>query len=319
MNPQKPGIEWTHPYGLPGFTANPLRGCTHMCRWQMPGGDVAVCYAKTQAERIRKASQSRMYSQGFEHVTFHPKTLAKIRNRKQSAAIFIDSMSDLFGANVKREWIAQVLLAMAESPQHVFFSLTKNAKRLSQFRNLIPPNTWVGVSAPAHFMNHEDDEKARLSLRQQSLFWQHALFNLGQVKTPVRFLSVEPFSHTMQDRLPGGKLFMIDLVELLTKYADSFNWVIIGAATNGVTTYQPDIAAFAMLFDTLNSMGKPVFFKGNIDPDIANMVAGKWYEDYPPIELGFNVDRAEAWQHQHELLQIIESAEHNQESETHDN
>lgn len=38
------GIEWCDE------TRNATGGCMHDCRWKMPNGEVAVCYAKTLAE-----------------------------------------------------------------------------------------------------------------------------------------------------------------------------------------------------------------------------------------------------------------------------
>ena len=60
MNEQRPpyGIEWARlPRGdgtfTKGYTWNSLAGCLHGCEWTMPDGQVAECYAKTVAERVR--------------------------------------------------------------------------------------------------------------------------------------------------------------------------------------------------------------------------------------------------------------------------
>ncbi len=40
------GIEWCIE------TRNAIGGCMHECRWQMPDGSVAICYAEQFAERV---------------------------------------------------------------------------------------------------------------------------------------------------------------------------------------------------------------------------------------------------------------------------
>src|SRR4051812_26954397 len=108
MNLQKPpfGIEWTRVQlkngdVLPGYTANPVRGCKHQCRWRMPDGNIAICYAEETAEGIAK----RAYPKGFSELQWHPEALTEIEKHTESCGIFIDSMSDLFGAQVPDEWI----------------------------------------------------------------------------------------------------------------------------------------------------------------------------------------------------------------------
>lgn len=38
------GIEWCDE------TRNPTGGCLHQCRWEMPDGTIAICYAENLAE-----------------------------------------------------------------------------------------------------------------------------------------------------------------------------------------------------------------------------------------------------------------------------
>src|SRR5271156_6186344 len=91
------GIEWTHVPGYEAFTANPIRGCKHQCRWQMPDGTWVICYAKNGAET---GPAKKFYPGGFENISFHQHVLDEIRSFKRPACIFIDSMSDLFGNGV---------------------------------------------------------------------------------------------------------------------------------------------------------------------------------------------------------------------------
>ena len=152
MNEQKAtspnAIGWTRvrlPDGtrLRGFTSNPVVGCKHACRWTMPDGSIAKCYAETFTERWHPGN--------FTNVRFVPSELANIEKRKAASGIFIDSMSDLMGAGVKDEWIRAVIATMRNCPQHIFQVLTKSAPRLLKFD--WPENVWLGASSPPSFMN----------------------------------------------------------------------------------------------------------------------------------------------------------------------
>ena len=126
------GIEWcSAPFGVgTGYTANPVRGCTHNCQWRMPDGKIVICYAQAFRDRLDGEG-------AFQNITFHRDALDKIKRHKEPAGIFIDSMSDLLGEGVKHEWIVEVLNCMAVCPQHVFFVLTKNPRRLQEDRKSV--------------------------------------------------------------------------------------------------------------------------------------------------------------------------------------
>lgn len=257
MNLQKPphGIEWTRVNGRPGYTANPVRGCTHQCRWEMPDGHVAICYAEGIAEGIAKNA----YPGGFANLTWHPEELKAIDRLKEPSGIFVDSMSDLFGAKVPDEWIAAVLLCAKVNPQHVFLSLTKNHGNIRRGWN-IPHNFWVGVSAPPTFMFGK-----RLSPEQQNAWFARALTNLEMCEAAVKWVSLEPLS--------------LDLQPHLECFSSTIQWAVIGAASDGKRTFQPDKQHFANALEALNN--KPVFFKGNLSKSLANEVAGGWRAEFP--------------------------------------
>jgi protein gp37 len=98
-SPARRGIEWTD------YTWNPVGGCQHACRWQMPDGSVAVCYAETVAERLATSA----YPHGFAHHYWRPEILQEPLKVKQPAKIFLDSMSDLMGGWVPDEQVEAVL------------------------------------------------------------------------------------------------------------------------------------------------------------------------------------------------------------------
>mgnify|MGYP001301506637 FL=1 len=250
MNKQKNGkggrgIEWCD------YTWNPVRGCHHGCRWEMPDGTVAECYAETVAERVAQKA----YPHGFEHHYWNPELLAEPLKLKTPSKIFLDSMSDLMGHWVPAEQVEQVLEVCRQADHHIFQLLTKNAPRLQEFD--FPPNVWVGVSAPPSIMFGK-----HLSLAQQKRMVERTLKALKTVNVPVRWMSLEPLS--------------FDIAPLLLD--SGLQWAVIGAATNGRLTYQPQPEWVANVLEVLDAQGTKVFFKGNLEWSI-------WREEFPREEI----------------------------------
>jgi protein gp37 len=260
MNEQKPpnGIEWTRLPGRKGYTLNPIAGCGHGCRWRMPGGKVVQCYAKSVAE----GPFAFHYPGGFENITFHPERLDEIKGLKKPSGIFIDSMSDLFGVGVPAEWTSHVLNHVALYPQHVFFSLTKNAPQLVKFK--MPSNLWVGISAPATFMFGKE-----LSFMQQVRWFETSLGYLAQCDSKTKWVSLEPLS--------------IDVSEALDQFRSYLSWAVIGAGSDGRRYYQPDEQTLCNVRDVLHPL--PIFFKGNMSKELAMEVFGRWPNDFPKEEV----------------------------------
>lgn len=226
------GIEWTD------FTWNPVQGCKHGCRWHMPDGSVAECYAETIAKRVAQ----KVYVHGFEHHYWNPHKLHEPLRIKEPARIFLDSMSDLMGHWVPRDQVEEVLDICRQAHWHSFQLLTKNAPRLLEFE--FPPNVWVGVSAPPSQMFGKP-----LSLNQQKRMVERQIDVLRQVQVPVRWMSIEPLSFNIAPLLVSSPL----------------EWAVIGAATNGVKTYQPQPEWVENVLDVLDRQGTTVFFKGNLE------------------------------------------------------
>ncbi|HLU10842.1 MAG TPA: DUF5131 family protein [Oceanobacillus sp.] len=240
----KRAIEWCD------FTWNPVRGCQHGCRWVMPDGSVAECYAETIAERIAQNA----YPHGFEHHYWNPHVLNEPLKLKHPARIFLDSMSDLMGHWVPDEQVLQVLEICEKASQHTFCLLTKNAPRLKEFK--FPPNVWVGVSAPPSVMFGK-----KLSFTQQKRMVTRQLDMLRSVDVPVRWMSIEPLS--------------FDIAPLLEN--SGLQWAVIGAASNGRVTYQPEPQWVESVLNVLDAQGTKVFFKGNL-------VWAEWREEFPATD-----------------------------------
>jgi protein gp37 len=151
------GIEWTE------TTWNPTVGCTKVS----PGCD--RCYAERITQRFPDT-----FPDGFAlRLREHALTLPL--HWRTPRRIFVNSMSDLFHADVPFEFIARVFDVMGRCPQHQFQILTKRAERLARFALRLSwfSNVWIGVSVES---------------RQYT--WR--VDYLRQVEAAVRFVSAEP-------------------------------------------------------------------------------------------------------------------------------
>lgn len=178
-------IEWTE------TTWNPVRGCVKVS----PG--CKHCYAETFAERFRGVA-GHPYEQGFD-LRLVPEKLTEplIWNRPRMA--FVNSMSDLFQADVPTEYIRSVVDVMMVANWHIYQVLTKRSDRM---RNLLnrelkfaasANHIWWGVSV-------EDKTYGKPRIKQ-----------LQETKVPIRFLSIEPL---LED------IGQLDL--------NGIHWVIVG-------------------------------------------------------------------------------------------
>jgi protein gp37 len=154
---------------------------------------------------------------------------------------------------------------MRQAPHHTYQSLTKAAGRLRKFIDLFPPNLWVGVSSAPDFFRGN-----RLSSKQQEGYTRAALRVLREVRQAtgnIVWMSLEPVSW--------------DMAHLFVDHP--LDWVVIGAASNGRTYYQPDPEHIAGLLDVFDATNTPVFFKGNIKLLIKQEpYLGRFREDFPP-------------------------------------
>lgn len=239
------GIEWCKTVldsgdERQGYTANPVRGCQHGCRWEIDG-ETIKCYAETNVERFNPGT--------FTQHGWHPEVLDELRRRLTPHApcrVFIDSMSDLFGAWVPREEVYQVLDTIGQLSHITFLSLTKNAPRLIFFQNALPVNLHVGISSPP-----DEFEGRTLTQHQKDRMLDTALTVLDDLPLNLTtFASFEPLSW--------------DVSEIVAKHPDALNWAIIGAASHGRTYYQPVPDHLDRLEAVLRRFDVPVFYKGNL-------------------------------------------------------
>lgn len=174
-------IEWTE------TTWNPTTGCTKISQ------GCKNCYAETMHKRLRAMGLEK-YQAPFSQVVCHENELARPGTWKKPTMCFVNSMSDLFHADVPVDFIQRVFRAMNETPQHTYQVLTKRAERLAELAPFLhwTPNIWQGVSV--------EDEKAL-----------YRIDYLRAVPAAVRFLSCEPLI---------GPLYCLNLAGI--------HWVIVG-------------------------------------------------------------------------------------------
>src|SRR5208337_1762193 len=97
-------IEWTE------MTWNPVTGCNKIS----PG--CKFCYAERMSKRLNAMGQ-RNYRNGFR-LTLQPQMLEHPLHWRQPRRIFVNSMSDLFHADVPLSYIKQVFDVMTRAHWH---------------------------------------------------------------------------------------------------------------------------------------------------------------------------------------------------------
>ena len=182
-------IEWTE------ATWNPTTGCDRVST----GCD--NCYAMALSKRLKVMGQPRYQRDGDPRtsgpgfgLTLHSDSLTLPLSWRRPRRVFVNSMSDLFHAQVPVPFLRQVFEVMAATPQHTYQVLTKRARRLRRLAGTLdwPPNVWMGVSVEdMQVVDRVDDLRA--------------------VPAAVRFLSCEPLL---------GPLPAVDL--------EGIGWVIAG-------------------------------------------------------------------------------------------
>jgi len=239
-------IEWTE------ATWNPTTGCDRVSR----GCD--NCYAMTLAKRLKAMGQPRYQRDGDPRtsgpgfaVTCHPEALALPLSWRRPRLVFVNSMSDLFHAQVPVAFVRQVFDVMAATPQHTYQVLTKRARRLRRLASDLPwpPNVWMGVSVEdADVLERVDD--------------------LRTVPAAVRFLSCEPLL---------GPLRELSL--------EGIHWVIAGGESGG-NARPMEKAWVEDVRDQCATAGVPFFFKqwgGRTPKAGGRYLNGRTWDDMPAV------------------------------------
>ncbi len=254
-------IEWTD------ATWNPVRGCTKIS----PG--CTHCYAETFAERFRGVP-GHPYEQGFDLRLVPDRILDPLR-WPHPKMVFVNSMSDLFHADVPVNYISAVAEVMKQSPWHIYQVLTKRSGRMremltSDLRNVaLSSHIWWGTSVEnrKHGLPRIDD--------------------LRNTPAAVRFLSVEPL--------------LEDLGEI---NLEGIQWVIVGGESGpGARPMNPDWVN--SLMDQCSRNDVPFFFKqwgGVRKKQAGRELNGRTFDEFPQL-------RRSEFPSKTKRMQILRSAE----------
>jgi protein gp37 len=233
-------IEWAD------ATWNPIRGCTKIT------AGCAHCYAETFAERFRGVP-GHPYEQGFD-LRLVPGKLSQPLLWKSPKMIFVNSMSDLFHADVPEPYIARVARVMQLADWHTYQVLTKRSERL---RDLLgtslraaaaEPHIWWGVS---------------VENRKQGL---PRIEHLRDAPAAMRFLSVEPLLES---------LGYLDL--------RGIDWVILGGES-GPGARPLEEAWVLEVLEQCRAAGVPFFFKqwgGRLKSRNGRVLQGRTHDGIP--------------------------------------
>jgi len=233
----KSAIEWTE------STWNPVTGCTKIS----PG--CANCYAERMAKRLQAMGQPN-YANGFR-VTLHEHVLDAPLKWRKPQIVFVNSMSDLFHADVPLEFILKVFHVMNRATRHRFQVLTKRSGRLQRLNRALPwaRHIWMGVSVENSDHTYRIDD-----LRQTGAF--------------VKFLSLEPL------------LGPIPRLQL-----DGIDWVIVGGES-GPKARPMDKTWVVDIQRQCLRRGVPFFFKqwGGVNKKRAGrLLNGRTWDEMPAV------------------------------------
>jgi protein gp37 len=184
-------IEWAEQTWNPTTGCTMISpGCTNCYAMRMAARNVAMGQAKYA--RTTRRSGGRDVWTGL--VLQHPDTLDLPRRVATPTTFFVNSMSDLFHADVPLDFIQRVFAVMNETDRHVFQVLTKRAERLEELAPALnwTPNIWTGVSV-------------------ESTEFVFRIDHLRRTPGAIKFLSVEPL-----------------LGALPNLHLDGIDWAIVG-------------------------------------------------------------------------------------------
>jgi len=171
---QRTNIEWCrNPDGTPGFTWNPIVGCSHGCSY---------CWARKQAKRFKNRCDE--CYQFVPHL--HWERLEEPLKRKKPSTIAVSLMGDLFCDDVSDYGVERVLNIIDKASQHNFLLLTKAARRAHRW--IFSNNTWLGISCDG--LDPEEDE--------MSTYWL-----LKSKTVRYKYISFEPLLRSLHIGLKG--------------------------------------------------------------------------------------------------------------------
>jgi protein gp37 len=175
----------------------------------------------------------------------------------RSRRIFVNSMSDLFHADVPDAFLRQVFQVMLNADWHVYQVLTKRPSRALRFwrKNArlfdsrpIPSHIWLGTS-----------------IENQAVWYRAG--QLRRVPAEVRFLSCEPLLGPLEVNL------------------ESIHWVIVGGES-GPVRRPMNLDWVRRIRNECIRAGIPFFFKqvgGRTPKSGGRILDGRTWDEYPAV------------------------------------
>ena len=239
-------IEWTD------ATWNPVAGCTIVS----PG--CKNCYAMRMAARLDAMGQAKYRDltqrDGERYiwtgtVRCDESSLQIPLRWQKPRQVFVNSMSDLFHANVPEAFIRKVWKTMEEARRHTFQILTKRPERMREIveRLRLLPNVWLGTS-----------------VENADCLWR--LRELQGTRAAVRFASFEPLLGPIRDANLEG-----------------IDWAIVGGES-GPRARVPKIDWVRGIRDRCKQEGVAFFFKqwgGTRKKEAGRQLDGRTWDDKP--------------------------------------
>ena len=249
---------------------NPITGCTRVST------GCTHCYAERMAKRLQAMGKPG-YQDAIDkngrwtgRVSFVESALDIPLRRKRPTVYFVNSMSDLFHADIEFDWLDAIWSVMARCPQHTFQVLTKRASLLpDRVQAMVDaygvlPNVWLGVSVENQAAA---DERIPFLVRSPAA---------------IRFLSCEPLlgpidlsGRTVQGVWIDQDYANLDpgLGEIVEQDGWPIHWLICGGESG--PNARPMAPQWARdLRDQCLEAGLPYFFKqwgnnlpGELDPN----------------------------------------------------
>lgn len=253
---QKTGIEWTD------STWNPVTGCTRVSA----GCD--NCYAATLAARLLKDTYRTRLPVVDTDITRHdpfavrlwPERLSQPLSWREPRMIFVNSMSDVFHADIPDGFVREMFSVMVRADWHTFQVLTKRPSRALRFwkknndlfgNEPFPQHVWIGTSVENQEVVHRVD-------------------HLQSVPARIRFLSCEPLIGPVDPDLSG------------------IHWVIAGGESGPVRRPMEE-GWVTHLRDRCQERGVPFFFKqwGGRTPKAGGReLEGRYWDELPTVASG---------------------------------
>jgi protein gp37 len=216
---ERSNIEWTY------NTNNSITGCLGPKNKEGICVPCDYCYADKTAnnERMKNAFPEKF------NMRWIPKRLLELKKTKTPTLFFMDSMSDIFGYGVQKEWVQEIFSAMADNPQHIYQILTKCPERIKPMltKEMYRPNIWIGTSV-------------------DSVYALKRIEVLQKVERYHLFVSFEPLLEEMPNHIN------FEWIE----------WAIIGQRTKPFSN--PPAEWVYNLTDQLKKWGIPTFIKNNL-------------------------------------------------------